>query len=380
MSSRDALGRSTSTRRQPTHPSHISQLESAQFGLGRLRRAGSTGSTGSDESARGAGHLSIVENKPTRSTSLRIINRQAGLKDKSRRRTVLNPDTDAIQAHSRRSTELFTPTHSQRRSVTLWTRRRIAKDDPAHQHRSAADQDREDDGSADLNQPLTEAQRIQSIRRGRKLAQLFGAEPPIALYRVTSPFEDDSPASPSAITEESIEYLALPSSDLPSLPSIYPDDRSSMHLSHTTISPISTSFASSDSTADPFQEPESEQRPATPAVQSQTSNDNPDSVVQPQDPHERSDDSATVTFRRRRLQAAKLARFFGIAYNDLTNPAAGSRNQPERRGTPSADVGVKIQERGWFWGRTEGGYSSRARGQDADMNDVIALLRQMPRA
>jgi hypothetical protein len=155
-------------------PSHSSQLESARFGLGGLRRAGSTGSTGSDESARGAGHLSIVENnlKPSRSSSLRIANRQARPKDKSRRRTVLNPDTDAIQAHSRRSTELFTPTHSQRRSVTLWIRRRNAKDDPAHLHRSTADQGREDDGSADSRQPLTEAQRILNIRKGRKLAQV----------------------------------------------------------------------------------------------------------------------------------------------------------------------------------------------------------------
>ena len=170
--SRDALGRSTSTRHQPTHPPHVSQLEAARFGLGRLRRVGSTGSTGSDESAQCTGHLSIVEDKPSRSTSLRIINRQARLQDNPRRRSVLNPDTDAIQTHSRRSTELFTPTHSQRRSVTLWTRRRVAKDDAAHQHRPSADQGREDDDSADSHQPLTEAQRIQSIRRGRKLAQV----------------------------------------------------------------------------------------------------------------------------------------------------------------------------------------------------------------
>ncbi len=171
-SSRDALGRSTSTKRQPTHPSHMSHLESARFGLGRLRRAGSTRSTGSDESAQGASHLSIVDNKPTRSSSLRMVNPQARLKDKSRRRTVHNPDIDAIQEHSRRSTEFFTPTHSQRRSVSLWTRRRIAKDDPAHQHRPMVDQAREDDGSADLHRPLTEAQRIQSIRKGRKLTQV----------------------------------------------------------------------------------------------------------------------------------------------------------------------------------------------------------------
>jgi hypothetical protein len=170
-SSRDALGRNSSTKRQPTRPS-VNHPESARFGLDRLRRAGSTGSTGTDESAQGAGHLSIVVNKSSRSSSLRLTNRETRLKDKSRRRTVLNPDTDAIQAHSRTSAEIFTPTHSQRRSVTLWTRRRIAKDDHAHQHSSTADGGREDDGSADLHQPLTEAQRILSIRRGRKLTQV----------------------------------------------------------------------------------------------------------------------------------------------------------------------------------------------------------------
>jgi len=209
------------------------------------------------------------------------------------------------------------------------------------------------------------------------ILQLFGAEPPISLYRVTSPFGDE-PASPSSITGERLKtYLALSSTDLSS---IYPDDRSSMHFSHSTISPISASFPSSGSTVDPFQESESEQRPATPAVQPRTSDDDPDSATT-QDPHERSGDSATATFRRRRLQAAKLSRFFGIAYNDLANPIATAvtRNQPEEREIPSAEVGVKIQERGWFWSRTEGGYS-RARAEDADMNDVIALLRQMPRA
>jgi len=205
--------------------------------------------------------------------------------------------------------------------------------------------------------------------------QLFGTEPPISLYKVTSPFEDEPPASPNAITGESIEYLALPSS-------MFADDRSSMNFSHATISPISPSFASesSGSTADPFEESESEQRPATPAVQSQTSDDDPDLVLT-QDPHARSDDSDTVRFRRRRQQAAKLTRFFGIAYNDLASPVAGSKNQPEGREIPSAaEVGVKIQERGWFWGRTEGGYSRVRAPAAADMNDVIALLRRMPRA
>ena len=170
-SSRAALGRSSSMKPLPAHP-RISQPDSARLGLGRLSRARSTESIHPDESAQRVGRLSIVEKKPTRSSSLRIINHRGREKDGSRRRTVHNPGTGAFQTHSRRSTDSFTPTHSQRRSVSLWARRRITKDDPAHHQRSSADQGQEDDASDDSRQPLTEAQRIHSIRRGRKLAQV----------------------------------------------------------------------------------------------------------------------------------------------------------------------------------------------------------------
>jgi hypothetical protein len=169
-SSRVALGRGSPTRPLPVPPSHIGQLDSARFNLGRLRRARSTGS--SHENARRAGPLSIVENKPARSSSLRTTNLQTRPKDRSRRRTVYNPDTGAFQTHTRTSTDIFTPTHSQRRSVSLWNRRRMTKGDPAHQQRITADQNREDDASVDTHPPLTEAQKTQSIRRGRKLAQV----------------------------------------------------------------------------------------------------------------------------------------------------------------------------------------------------------------
>jgi hypothetical protein len=150
-----------------------------------------------------------------------------------------------------------------------------------------------------------------------------------------------------------------------------------MHFSNSNLSSISTSFPP---TADPFQEPEIDQRPATPVVQSQPSDDDPDSIPA-LDPYERSDDGATASFRRRRLQAAKLSRFFGIDYNNLANPVAMAtpRDQSEGRAVTPAEVGVKIHERGWFWNRAEGGYR-RAGAQEADMNDVITLLRQMPRA
>lgn len=172
-SPRHALGRSSSMRPLPTHHSKSSLFDSAHLGLGRLPRARSTEFTQSEENTR-HDHLSIVENKPTRSSSLRTINRKIRPKDRSRRRTVHDPDTSVFQSPSRRSNDISTPTHSQRKSVSLWNRRKSTKDDFAHQQRFTADQGQEDDDASviDAHPPLTEAQRIQSIRRGRKLAQV----------------------------------------------------------------------------------------------------------------------------------------------------------------------------------------------------------------
>lgn len=246
------------------------------------------------------------------------------------------------------------------------------KDDSAHQRHSTADQNREDDASSSSHPPLTEAQRVQSLRRGRKLAQLFGAEPPIALYKVTSPFEDE-PTSPNTIARERTEsYFALSSTD-----------PLSRHSSRSSLSSISESVAypSSDSAThetDPSHESERDQTPAVPPL-------NPDVDVTPvsQDSSEPLplDDVSTATFRRRRLRAAKLSRFFGVTYNDISTPIAMStpRHRTDGEAMTPEEVGVKIQERGWFWNRTESNHT-RAGGKEADMNDVIALLRQMPRA
>jgi hypothetical protein len=172
-SPRHALGRSSSMRPLPTHHSKSSQFDSAHLGLGRLPRARSTEFTQS-ENTRHVGQPSIVENKPSRSSSLRTVNRKTRTKDRSRRRTVHDPDTSVFQSPSRRSNDSSTPTHSQRKSVSLWNRRKSTKDDFSHQQRLTGDQGQEDDDASvvDAHPPLTEAQRIQSIRRGRKLAQV----------------------------------------------------------------------------------------------------------------------------------------------------------------------------------------------------------------
>jgi len=174
-SARDALGRSSSTRRPSTSPTHPNQLDLARLGLGRLRRVGSTRSTQSNESSRRASHIAVTEKRPTRSTSLRILEpvHEARPKDKWRRQSVHEPVTVALHGPSPKSADVPTPIHSQRRSVSFWIRRRTMKDATSHQQRLEADQDREnDDASDDTHPPLTEAQRIQSLRRRRKLAHV----------------------------------------------------------------------------------------------------------------------------------------------------------------------------------------------------------------
>jgi hypothetical protein len=120
--------------------------------------------------------------------------------------------------------------------------------------------------------------------------------------------------------------------------------------------------------------PESDKTPSTPLL---NLDDDLDSIAQL--PYNPLDDNATASFRRRRLRAAKLSRFFGVAYNDLSIPITTATRERQTSGELSpTEVGVKIQERGRFWSRAEGCYKDYT--EDADMNDVIVLLRQMPRA
>lgn len=98
--------------------------------------------------------------------------------------------------------------------------------------------------------------------------------------------------------------------------------------------------------------------------------DDPDSAAQ----GSRDRPEESVAFRRRRLRAAKLSRFFGVTYNDLIR-----QNDRERANPQNADVDVRIDGPGWFW-NGDSNHISEGGAPDANMNDVIALLRQMPRA
>ncbi|KAI9512797.1 hypothetical protein F5148DRAFT_1339860 [Russula earlei] len=205
--------------------------------------------------------------------------------------------------------------------------------------------------------------------------QLFGAEPPMALYRVASPLEGRTASANTIESERMKAYLALSSSDVLSISS----DHSSVHLSQSDASIVSISIATPKPPThdvDPSQESEDD-----PTQSVFRSDPNDDSSPGPHDPYRPWDDATATTFRRRRLRAAKLTQFFGVAYNDLSipkvTPTSGHEADVEMA-PPTEEVGVKIQERGRFWNRADG--PNKAGGHDADMSDVIALLRQMPRA
>lgn len=91
--------------------------------------------------------------------------------------------------------------------------------------------------------------------------------------------------------------------------------------------------------------------------------------------------NAPTTFSARRRRAAKLARFFGVGYKDLssaTTPASVHKLSASESAcrTPPTSVGVNVQmtSPSRFWGIMDG---RRNITQDADMDDVIGKLRVM---
>lgn len=180
---------------------------------------------------------------------------------------------------------------------------------------------------------------------------------------------EDEPATSDAIQRERAKaYLALSSGDFCSVNS----ERSSRRRSHSSLSRASTvsiSYSSPNNDIEASRDIESDQT-STHVVFDH--DDDPDSTAQgSRDPPE---DSAA--FRRRRLRAAKLSRFFGVTYNDLIRQNDRDRANPHPQ---DADVDVRIDGPGWFW-NGDSNHISEGGAPDANMNDVIALLRQMPRA
>jgi hypothetical protein len=85
---------------------------------------------------------------------------------------------------------------------------------------------------------------------------------------------------------------------------------------------------------------------------------------------------AVTTFNERRRRAAKLSRFFGVTYQDLSS-SFPEISRPSTRGiaspvlqTSTVAVDVKVIERSRFWG-------DRVSMRDAELTDVIGHLREL---
>jgi hypothetical protein len=352
----DGSSRTGHRRRSSIISAHINQLDLTRFGLGR-RDSGSTSSAHSDENAQHTDRRSLVEEALSDSSNLHSLD-VTRPRNKPRWRSVYNPRPMEFEAHPRRSENSSMPAYSSKRSVSLWAKRRPSNED----QRSLANQGQKNITSG-AHPPLTESERILYLRRGRKLTQVFGTVPPIALYSAPSQAEDVPATSDTVQSERTKAYLTLSSGDLRSPNS----GRSSRDRSHSSLSQASDVSISPSSP--PNNDVEAPREIETPSHPLPDPDEDPDSSAQGS--HDRPEDCAA--FRRRRLRAAKLSRFFGVAYNDLTGIGAAV---PGRRGNtdgvnPRAaeEVDVRIDGPGWL---------SDSGGEN--MNDVIALLRQMPRA
>ncbi|KAH9064152.1 hypothetical protein EDB87DRAFT_1377339 [Lactarius vividus] len=369
----DDSNRTVPRRRSSIIPAHINQLDLTRFGLGRRDWSGSmrASSAHSDDNASHTDQRPLVAETQSDLSDLHSLENVhvTRPRNKPRWRSVYNLNPMEFGAHPRSSGDSPMSACSSKRGVSLWTKRRASNEG---QRCPLADQGQEGITSG-MPLPLTESQRVLSIRRGRKLTQVFGTEPPIALYRAPSHVEDVPTTSDAIQRERTKTYLALSSGDLRSANS----QRSSRHRSHSSLS-------SADSILPPSPHPTMNDVEIECELTSPHPLSGPDEDPEAQCSRDGSGDGEA--FRRRRLRAAKLSRFFGVTYNDLTGPIGipvkGRQDNGEEVISPQAqatEVGVRIDGPGWFWNRTDSNHGSEG-AQDADMNAAIALLRQMPRA
>lgn len=162
------------------------QLELTRFGLGRRQYSESTISAHSDENASHADHRSLVAETETLSDSTNLhsldhthVRRP---RNKPRWRSVYNPGPMELNARPRKSEDSSMPAYSSKRSVSLWKKKSISNEE-----HTLADQS-QGDITSQMHPPLTESQRITSLRRARKLAQVSltkhaTAQSPTLLHR-----------------------------------------------------------------------------------------------------------------------------------------------------------------------------------------------------
>ncbi|KAJ7169572.1 hypothetical protein C8R46DRAFT_1217256 [Mycena filopes] len=169
---------------------------------------------------------------------------------------------------------------------------------------------------------MTERQRTLNVKRARKMTQLFGQEPPSELIQIHDERESDH-------FRDSTATLLTPTPPL--------RDRANSTASIGTLGNDLEVEEEVPKTPPPF---------ATFEI--------PDPMSAP---------ATTTTFRERRRRAAKLSRFFGVGFQDIS---LGEVAPPVP--TATAEVDVKVSAGRRFWGFNE-------RSKDGDMQEAIQKLR-----
>ncbi|KAJ7655124.1 hypothetical protein DFH06DRAFT_1329479 [Mycena polygramma] len=173
---------------------------------------------------------------------------------------------------------------------------------------------------------MSERQRALAVKRARKMTQLFGQEPPSELIHIHD--ERDSTES----TDHSRDSTAT--------------------LSNLLTAPLRDRANSTSSTGTTAHDAEIDDEIL--------SNSPPFSTLHALDTPEL---PSSTTFQERRRRAAKLSRFFGVGYQDISEVA------PVPEPEASVEVGVKIGGGRRFWS-----FSDRPRDVD-DMQEAIQKLR-----
>ncbi|KAK0208589.1 hypothetical protein DFS33DRAFT_1380098 [Desarmillaria ectypa] len=173
---------------------------------------------------------------------------------------------------------------------------------------------------------ISPQQRLLNVKRARKMAQVFGQDPPSELILI----DDARPSSrrESFSSNVSTHNIVPPTPALMYSPSSSPEDeRMPLHSKDHSSNTIPTDLSDVD------------------------------------------DITFTPAFRERRRRAAKLSRFFGVAYQDMSSSVPTIAPPIEEQSTPDVQVDVQVTGRR-FWG-FDGGYTTR----EADIADVIDKLR-----
>ncbi|KAK0198689.1 hypothetical protein F5146DRAFT_1131652 [Armillaria mellea] len=178
---------------------------------------------------------------------------------------------------------------------------------------------------------ISPQQRLLNVKRARKMAQVFGEDPPSELILI----DDARPSS----RRHSFSSNASTHSIVPPTPAL-------MHS--------------------PSSSPEEERMLPHPLDRFDNNNNNI-----PTDSSDADDSTFTSAFRERRRRAAKLSRFFGVACQDVSSSVVPTIASPIEERPTHDHVQVDVQVTGRrFWG-FDGGYTTR----EADMADVIDKLR-----